>query len=83
MSVTNLAEITNPEFRQSLAIQDSENFHYLEPMPKKPPVARLKIINNRPYYYQVTNKWDKKAQRCRQQSKYLGKQLPKGFRLIK
>ena len=52
------------------------------PMPKQP-TARMKIINGRPYYYEVTNVWNAKEQRCHQKSKYLGKELPKGYRLIK
>ena len=51
-------------------------------MPKQP-TALLKIISGRPYYYEVVNVWDRKVQRCRQRSKYLGKELPKGYRLIK
>lgn len=78
------AEKTGPlEIRQSLGVTPEEIFPHVKPMPKKTPVARLKIINGRPYYYQIENIWDRKAQRCRQKSKYLGKELPRGYRLIK
>ena len=83
MSVTDLIKTDNPEIRQSLAIVVRQKSGKPQPMPKKGKVARLKIINGRPYYYAIKNIWDRKAQRCRQKSKYLGKVLPRGYRLVK
>jgi hypothetical protein len=51
-------------------------------MPKQP-TARMKIINGRPYYYAIEYLWDKRKQRCHQINRYLGKGLPRGYRLIK
>lgn len=68
--------------RHSLDINSVSDNSETQPMPKQP-TARMKVINGRPYYYAITNVWDPVEQRCRQHSKYLGKELPKGYRLVK
>lgn len=82
MNVTETEKPGQPEFRQSLALPVVGKKLPTQPMPKQP-TARMKVINGRPYYYEITNVWDPVEQRCRQKSKYLGKELPKGYRLIK
>ena len=82
MSVVETPKTDRPGIRQSLRVVEQVKLPGRKPMPKQP-TARMKIINGRPYYYEVENIWDRKEQRCRQKSKYLGKELPKGYRLIK
>ncbi len=83
MSVTKAEKTDRQEIRHSSAIKAVGGKSPTQPMPKKQPTARMKIINGRPYYYEITNVWSKKDQRCHQKSKYLGKELPRGYRLIK
>lgn len=82
MSVNNIEKKDRSEIRHSSALKSLHNIVQRKPMPKQP-TARLKIINGRPFYYEVTNIWDPIKQRCYQKSRYLGKELPKGYRLIK
>ncbi len=83
MSVKVTEKTDRPEIRHSSAIKQFVQNGQTQPMPKKQPTARMKIINGRPYYYEITNVWSRKDQRCHQKSKYLGKELPYGYRLIK
>ena len=80
MSVKIAEKTDRIKIRHPLALTDLQEKHK---QPRTPKTARLKIINGRPYYYEVVNVWDRKEQRCHQKSKYLGKELPKGYRLIK
>jgi hypothetical protein len=82
MNVNETENTNQAEVRHTLAITDVPIRGNKQRMPKQP-TARMKIINGRPYYYEVENVWDRKEQRCRQKSKYLGKELPRGYRLIK
>jgi hypothetical protein len=82
MNVTETEKRGQPEFRHSLALTEIPVMPHKQPMPKQP-TARMKIINGRPYYYAITNVWDLGKQCCHQKSKYLGKELPKGYRLVK
>ena len=82
MSVNEADNTDQSEIRHSVARDNLPNLVSKHTVPKQP-TARMKIINGRPYYYEVTNEWNAKEQRCRQRSRYLGKELPHGYRLIK
>jgi len=75
--------------QQKTAGQEFRHSSGLPGVPQKrrkarvPKTARLKIINGRPYYYAIENIWLKDKQVCRQKNTYLGKTLPKGYRLVK
>ncbi len=55
--IPNLAEV-----RHSLALTDLPIMENRQRIPKQK-TARLKIIHGRPYYYEIENVWDWKAQR--------------------
>ncbi len=82
MNVNETENADQAEVRHSLALTDLPIMENRQRMPKQK-TARLKIIHGRPYYYEIENVWDRKAQRCHQKSKYLGKELPRGYRLTK
>ena len=82
MNVNETENTDEAEIRHTLAMTDAPISSNKQPMPKQP-TARLKLINKRPFYYEVWNEWNAKEQRCRQRSRYLGKELPHGYRLIK
>ena len=52
-------------------------------MPNKTRTAKLKIINGRGYYYEIWYTYDPETKTSKQHQKYLGKELPRGYRLIK
>ncbi|MFH1925760.1 MAG: hypothetical protein ABIK32_04635 [Chloroflexota bacterium] len=80
MNVTGTEKTGQTEIRHTIAVPEVKVLAIHKGLPK---TARLKIINGRPYYYEITNVWSRADQRCHQKSKYLGKELPKGYRLIK
>jgi hypothetical protein len=82
MSVNKTDKRDRPEIRHSVAGDNRLNLVSKLTMPKQP-TARLKIINGRPYYYAIQYLWDKQKQKCHQINRYLGKELPKGYRLVK
>lgn len=80
MNLTRTEKTGQPKIRHSLALPETRK---KASQASKPKTARLKIINGRPYYYAIENVWDREAKKCRQVQQYLGKELPRGYRLTK
>jgi len=43
--------------------------------------AYMVVRNGRPYFYATINKWDRRTKKVISKKLYLGKELPRGYRL--
>lgn len=82
MSVTEAEKFAGIGIRHTPALTTCQISDKCKPMPK-PKTARMKIVNGRGYFYEVWHEWNKETKVATQKQKYLGKTLPKGYRLIK